>query len=111
MKSQIEGHPELFSGEEALELLPLDLREQVAAAPQPPVEVVPIQVSEISPKVVTDLTVKMLGPVELLRDPTRPLAADAWPTRRAPRHSLLHSFAATSPGFQRHHHRHFLGRN
>jgi DNA-binding SARP family transcriptional activator len=25
----------------------------------------------------------MLGPVEILRDPTRPLAADAWPTRRA----------------------------
>jgi len=24
-----------------------------------------------------------LGPVELLRDPARPLAADAWPTRRA----------------------------
>jgi DNA-binding SARP family transcriptional activator len=25
----------------------------------------------------------MLGPVEVLRDPARPLAADAWPTRRA----------------------------
>ena len=84
MKRQIAGHPELFSGEEALELLPLDLREQVAATPRPPLEVT-VQVSEIAlaQKVVTDLTVNMLGPVEILRDPTRPLAADAWPTRRA----------------------------
>lgn len=85
LKRQIANHSELFSGEEALELLPLDLREQVAATPQPPPTPTPAQVSEIalSTKPVTDLTVNMLGPVEILRDPTRPLAADAWPTRRA----------------------------
>ena len=30
-----------------------------------------------------DLTIKMLGPVEVYRDPARPLAADAWTTKRA----------------------------
>ena len=32
---------------------------------------------------VTDLTINMLGPVEIFRDPSRPLAADAWTTKRA----------------------------
>ena len=43
------------------------------------------QVSEIAlaSQPVTDLTVNMLGPVAILRDPSRPLAADAWTTRRA----------------------------
>jgi DNA-binding SARP family transcriptional activator len=84
LKRQIATHPELFKGEEALELLPQDLREEVAAAPAA-VRETPVLVSEISleTKPVTDLTVNMLGPVEILRDPTRPLAHDAWPTRRA----------------------------
>jgi hypothetical protein len=84
LKRQIANHPQLFSSEEALELLPADLSEQVASAPSQPTTATPAHVSEIAlPKVVTDLTVNMLGPVEILRDPTRPLAADAWPTRRA----------------------------
>jgi len=84
LKRQVANHPELFSAEEVLELLPLDLREQVAATPKTPAAT-PVQVSEIelATKPVTDLTVNMLGPVEIIRDPTRPLAADAWPTRRA----------------------------
>jgi LuxR family transcriptional regulator, maltose regulon positive regulatory protein len=84
LKRQIANYPDLFSAEEALELLPLDLREQVAATPKTPVAT-PVQVSEIelATKPVTDLTVNMLGPVAIIRDPTRPLAADAWPTRRA----------------------------
>jgi LuxR family maltose regulon positive regulatory protein len=89
LKRQIVNHPQLFSSEEALELLPPDLREQVASAPKPPLTATPAQVFEtaseigLHPKVVTDLTVNMLGPVEIVRDPARPLAADAWPTRRA----------------------------
>ncbi len=85
LKRQVTQHPELFASEEALELLPLDLREQAAATPSQPLMEVPAQVSEIAliPQPVTDLAVNMLGPVEILRDPTRPLAADAWPTRRA----------------------------
>ncbi len=82
---QVVNHPELFATEEALELLPLDLREQVAVAPQPTTEPVQPLVSEIelAAKPLTDLTVNMLGPVEILRDPARPLASDAWSTRRA----------------------------
>jgi ATP/maltotriose-dependent transcriptional regulator MalT/DNA-binding SARP family transcriptional activator len=82
LQRQIVTHPDLFSGEEALELLPADLREQAVAAPPPPPAA---YVSEIALPAapVTDLTVNMLGPVEIVRDPARPLAADAWPTRRA----------------------------
>jgi ATP/maltotriose-dependent transcriptional regulator MalT/DNA-binding SARP family transcriptional activator len=85
LKRQITHHPQLFSTEEALELLPPDLLEQVATASQSPVSQTTTVVSEVAApvKVVTDLTVNMLGPVEIRRDPTRPLAADAWPTRRA----------------------------
>ena len=84
LQRQTANHPELFSTEEALELLPLDLREQVRATPDP-VLTTPALVAEIdlATKPVTDLTLNMLGPVEILRDPTRPLANDAWPTRRA----------------------------
>lgn len=88
LKRQINNHRQLFSSEEALELLPLDLREQAASAPKPPHPATPAQVSKNASEIdlhlkVTDLTVNMLGPVEIIRDPTRPLAADAWPTRRA----------------------------
>jgi DNA-binding SARP family transcriptional activator/Tfp pilus assembly protein PilF len=85
LKCQIAHHPELFSVEESLDLLPLDLREQVAATPKPLLAAAPAQVSEIelATKPVTDLTVNMLGPVEILRDPTRPPAGDVWPTHRA----------------------------
>jgi DNA-binding SARP family transcriptional activator len=36
-----------------------------------------------TPSQLTDLTVKILGPVEIFRDPTIPFAPDAWTTRRA----------------------------
>lgn len=83
LQRQVNHHPEIFANDQALELLPLDLRQQLAAAP--PKAETPALVTEISliPKPVTDLTVNMLGPVEIIRDPTRPLAGDAWPTRRA----------------------------
>jgi ATP/maltotriose-dependent transcriptional regulator MalT/DNA-binding SARP family transcriptional activator len=85
LKRQIADHPKLFSAEEALELLPMDLRERVATTPKVPVATTPARISEIelATQPATDLTVNMLGPVEIIRDPTRPLAADAWPTRRA----------------------------
>ena len=84
LKREISSNPELFSLEEVLELLPLDLRE-VATTAKPPRPTTPAPVSglELSAGSVTDLTVNMLGPVEIIRDPARPLAADAWTTRRA----------------------------
>ncbi len=83
LKRKIEKYREIFSSEDALELLPFDLREQVSSAAAS--AEVKVQLPEISltSQPVTDLTVNMLGPVEILRDPTRPLAADAWTTRRA----------------------------
>ncbi|MEP6742988.1 MAG: BTAD domain-containing putative transcriptional regulator [bacterium] len=83
LKRKIEKYREIFSGEDALELLPFDLREHVSASST--ATPLPARVSEIalSNQPVTDLTVNMLGPVAILRDPSRPLAADAWTTRRA----------------------------
>jgi DNA-binding SARP family transcriptional activator len=43
---------------------------------------VPASVTEPS-KTVTDLTIKVLGPVDIYRDPGKPFASDAWTTRRA----------------------------
>lgn len=86
LRRQIADNPELFAPEEVLELLPLDLREVAATSKSPPSSsAAPAAVTEVelAARVVTDLTVNMLGPVEIVRDPTRPLAGDAWPTRRA----------------------------
>jgi hypothetical protein len=78
--------PQVFSAPEAAELLPTDLREQLpakaaearaAATAERPAFVV------VQQGAAADLTVKMLGAVEIFRDPARPLAADAWVTRRS----------------------------
>jgi DNA-binding SARP family transcriptional activator len=84
LRRQVTSHSEIFSSEEALELLPLDLREQLAQIPKAQAPTA-VQVSEIelTSKPVTDLTINMLGRVEIVRDPSRPLRSDAWPTRRA----------------------------
>ena len=70
--------PALFAVAEARELLPPDLREQAAQtfATAPP-ETLEAAAPALPPKPVADLTIKMLGPVEIFRDPARPLAADA----------------------------------
>jgi LuxR family maltose regulon positive regulatory protein len=83
LKRQTAAHADVFSSEEALELLPLDLREEVNAAPSTPSAPALVSEIELAAKPVTDLTVNMLGPIEIVRDPTRPLAGDAWSTRRA----------------------------
>lgn len=76
--------PELFATEDALELLPFDVRAKLADRREPASTQPPVQIAvELSPKPVTDLTLNMLGPVQILRDPTRPLSSDAWTTRRA----------------------------
>ena len=78
--------PQVFSAPEAAELLPPDLREQLparaaearaAATAERPAFVA------VRKGPAADLTVNMLGAVEISRDPLRPLAADAWVTRRA----------------------------
>jgi DNA-binding SARP family transcriptional activator/Tfp pilus assembly protein PilF len=83
LKRQILHHPELFAAEDSKELLPSDLQEQLAAADKPPKKAIVFQVAEIEATTVTDLAINLLGPVQIIRDPTKPLAADAWTTRRA----------------------------
>jgi len=85
IKREALNNSDLFSTEEIAELLPADLRAQVSEAESTPEKPIAVQVAEIAltSKPVTDLAVNMLGPVEIIRDPTRPLASDAWTTRRS----------------------------
>ena len=81
LRQQIAHHPGLFASDVAQEMLPGDLRAQlpVLAQSAPP----PITATELTAGPLVDLTINMLGPVEIVRDPARPFAADAWTTRRA----------------------------
>lgn len=85
LRQEIAAHPALFASEDARELLPADLVDQVAsgsdAAPLNP-EPLTTHVAVLT-KPLVDLTIKMLGPVEIVRDVARPFAADAWTTRRS----------------------------
>ena len=86
LQREVANNPRLFSQTEVAELLPADVREQLAAGTSRVEQriVTPARAVEIaSPQAVTDLTINMLGPVEIFRDPARPLAADAWTTKRA----------------------------
>jgi LuxR family maltose regulon positive regulatory protein len=86
LQREVLNNPRLFSQPEATELLPPDVREQLAASAGRAVQKVsqPVHtVESLAPQAVTDLTINMLGPVEIFRDPARPLAADAWTTKRA----------------------------
>ena len=95
LKREIARHPALFAWPEVCELLPPDLREQVADATaataarsigaQPTDSLATTQAAATAapPKPAADLTIRMLGPIEIFRDPARPLAADAWTTKRA----------------------------
>lgn len=75
---------ELFTTEEALELLPADLRKQIAErSPVAPAVVLVSPEVTLSAEPVADLTINMLGPIEILREFSRPLATDAWTTRRS----------------------------
>jgi ATP/maltotriose-dependent transcriptional regulator MalT/DNA-binding SARP family transcriptional activator len=83
LQRELARNPSLLAHAEAAELFPTELREQTpvpAQSPLAPAQPIPVTVSA-GP--VTDLTINVLGPVEILRDPKRPLAADAWTTKRA----------------------------
>src|SRR5262249_35370911 len=84
--------PQLFRTTEAAELLPPDAPEvldsQVALRERASAQLV----QEAATAPLADLTINLLGHVEIFRDPKRPFAADAWTTRRA--HDIL-CFIAT----------------
>lgn len=93
LRTEIKRMPDLFKDEVIIEKLPLDLREIIVSARPAVVPAESIHISE-PPESVTDLTIKVLGPVDIYRDQSKPFAADAWTTRRA-RDIFCH--IATSP--------------
>ncbi|HKQ89476.1 MAG TPA: BTAD domain-containing putative transcriptional regulator [Blastocatellia bacterium] len=87
LRRELTAHPRLFAMPEVAELLPLDAREHLASQ-------VVIREPSTAPSVqeapsvpLADLTINLLGHVEIFRDPKRQFAADAWTTRRA--HDIL----------------------
>lgn len=81
LRQEVGAYPAVFAAEEAQELLPAELRgSQVQPAPQ----TVTIAAAAVTtPAPLVDLTINMLGSVEIFRDRARPFAADAWTTRRS----------------------------
>jgi LuxR family maltose regulon positive regulatory protein len=101
LRREVAHNPQLFAAPDARTLLPPDIREELQLAQQTVAEpqqqqqqsanVVGVTemtqaaavVQLVPPKPAADLSINMLGPVEIFRDPARPLAADAWTTKRA----------------------------
>jgi LuxR family transcriptional regulator, maltose regulon positive regulatory protein len=86
LRREVEHNPGLFTLPEATELLPPELRAAIIAPTAAPSPVAPEEkpmVLVAVPAAFVDLTIKLLGPIEIYRDPLRPFAADAWTTRRA----------------------------
>src|SRR4029453_16110823 len=81
LRREVRRDPDLFALPEARALLPADLREAAVSAAARPTA--PRAISRPAATPNADLTVRMLGVVEIVRDPARPLAHDAWATRRA----------------------------
>jgi ATP/maltotriose-dependent transcriptional regulator MalT/DNA-binding SARP family transcriptional activator len=81
LRREVEQNPRLFSPEQARKLLPGDLRQRLSALLSQPAPA--REPSPPAPQPAGDLTINMLGLVEIYRDPTRPLAPDAWTSKRA----------------------------
>jgi LuxR family transcriptional regulator, maltose regulon positive regulatory protein len=81
LKKEINKNPDFFNDEDVIEKLPLDLRENLPKA-KAAVAAHPVTVSEPA-EPLTDLTVKLLGPVEIYREKSVPFASEAWTTKRA----------------------------
>jgi LuxR family transcriptional regulator, maltose regulon positive regulatory protein len=78
LRREIRRNPAIFGHEDIAERLPVDFREELKAERPARVQ------SKLEPTApITDLTIRVLGPVEIFRDPSVQFAADAWTTRRA----------------------------
>lgn len=85
LQREAAARPQLFANSDAAELLPPDIREKLAT-PATPAAALFTSGAHPAPIIIAspaDLTIKLLGPIEIFRDPQRPLAPDAWTTRRA----------------------------
>lgn len=89
LRREIARSPEFFGHEEIRSRIPADLVTVINGPPASAADDTP----RVEPAVLTDLTLRVLGPVEVYRDPAAPLAADAWTTRRA---RDIFCFVATS---------------
>jgi ATP/maltotriose-dependent transcriptional regulator MalT/DNA-binding SARP family transcriptional activator len=82
---EVEQNPQLFSNEQAVKWLPRDLRQRLSTArvlsPASHTPAPAAQASSARPA--SDLTINMLGLVEIFRDPSRPLDPHAWTSKRA----------------------------
>jgi DNA-binding SARP family transcriptional activator len=87
LRRELAWSPQLFATPEAAELLPPDAREYLATQVASRESGVPQQVQIEVSAPLADLTINLLGHVEIFRDQKRPFAADAWTTRRA--HDIL----------------------
>ncbi|HKQ77480.1 MAG TPA: BTAD domain-containing putative transcriptional regulator [Blastocatellia bacterium] len=87
LRRELAWRPQLFKTPEAAELLPPDAREFLASqvALQEPAPVQTVQEAALIQ--LADLTINLLGHIEIFRDPKRLFAVDAWTTRRA--HDIL----------------------
>lgn len=87
LRRELAWRPQLFKTPEAAELLPSDAREFLASQVvlQEPAGAQTVQEGRAAP--LADLTINLLGHIEIFRDPKRPFASDAWTTRRA--HDIL----------------------
>jgi LuxR family transcriptional regulator, maltose regulon positive regulatory protein len=85
LQREVTNNPALFTAEGAADFLPVDLKEQLPLLLGHKAPAIANSVVELAleNKSLTDLTINMLGTIEILRDPARPLSADAWTTRRA----------------------------
>lgn len=84
LEREVSRSPGLFASPDAAALLPADLREKASEAAgrkTEPERSAPVL--DPMPAPVADLTINMLGVVEIFRDPARAFAPDAWVTRRA----------------------------
>ena len=80
LRQQIRRRPDIFKIEDIAERLPFDLTEELTVK-QTSVDAAPAMAE--TPIPLTDLTVNVLGPIEIFRDPSKPFAPDAWTTRRS----------------------------
>lgn len=83
LQREVTRNRRLFDLADARQLLPAELREQVTAIAPSPSPVVASRPSILPPAYVTDLTIKILGHVEIYRTPTHPLGLEVWATKRA----------------------------
>jgi LuxR family transcriptional regulator, maltose regulon positive regulatory protein len=81
LRNEIRRNKEMFEYDDIAEKLPPDLREELGRVATP-VPVSPAYASDPLPHL-TDLTIKVLGQVDIFRDASKPFAPDAWTTRRS----------------------------